>query len=120
MRIVTSTADLAYPYILFDYIDYENSYVKYNLMGCIQAESSKTYNFKLSLKELKSYSLDNWSKLRNSVDGNKIRIDSLSDWKDCNLKKLNFIKIDLLILKVIGKIKTKKIQVQNILMMQAL
>ena len=54
-------------------------------MGCIEAESSKAYSLKLSLNELKSYSLDNWSKIRNSVDGNRILIATEIYSKECKL-----------------------------------
>lgn len=85
MRIVTSTADLAYPYILFNYIDYENNYVQYNLMGCLVADSTKAYNLKFSLNELKNYSADNWSKIKNSVDGTKVKVASEVNAKECKL-----------------------------------
>ncbi len=85
MRIVTSTADLAYPYILFNFIDYEKSFVQYDFMGCIEVLNSKTYNLKLSIIELKNYSVNNWNMIRSNVDNNKIRIASEINSKECNI-----------------------------------
>jgi len=88
MRIVTSTADLAYPYVLFDFIDYEKNYISYNLMGCIKVSNTSTYSLKLNFNELKNYSLNNWKNIRNSSDNN--RISKITDTNSQNCKLILF------------------------------
>ena len=93
MRIISSTADLSYPYIQFTYIDYDKGYIQYNFMGCVNIESSKIYNMKLNLNEIKNLTNMKWKNILDSVDSSilvnnvkKIKIESETKSFACNKK----------------------------------